>query len=90
MKLVWRHSAELQLRSQLAFIRKVSPLAAKRMRNRIKLRLARLQHSPKAGHLTEIPGVRELIIAHTPYVAVYELSADTITILQFFHTSQDR
>ncbi len=90
MRLVWRHSAELQLRSQLAFIRNVSPRAAMRMRNRIKERLARLSHAPRSGHLTDIPGIRELIISQTPYVVVYELSADTITILQFFHSSQDR
>jgi toxin ParE1/3/4 len=35
-------------------------------------------------------GVRELVIAGTPYVAVYQVANDTVTVLQFLHTSQDR
>ena len=57
---------------------------------RIMQRLARLKHAPLTGRPSLDDGVRELIIAGTPYVAVYEVNADAITILQFFHTSQDR
>jgi plasmid stabilization system protein ParE len=53
MKLVWRHSAELQLRAQLQFIKAANPQAELRVRRRIQQRLV-------------------------------------ITILQFFHMSQDR
>jgi toxin ParE1/3/4 len=60
------------------------------MRGRIKQRLYRLKHAPLSGRPSRGAGVRELIISGTPYVAVYVVGSDAITILQFFHTSQDR
>lgn len=90
MKLLWRHRAELQLRAQFQYLQGVSPQAAKRMRLRIKQRLARLKRAPLTGRPSRAEGVRELVIAGTPYVAIYEVSAGIITVLQFFHVSQDR
>ncbi len=90
MKLVWRHGAELQLRAQLNFLKDVSPQGAKRMRARIKQRLARLKHAPFSGRPSRRTGIRELIISGTPYVAVYEVGHDAITVLQFFHGSEER
>lgn len=60
------------------------------MRARIRQRLARLRHAPLTGRPSRLPGVRELVITGTPYIAVYEVVGDTITILQFFHGRQDR
>jgi plasmid stabilization system protein ParE len=90
VKLVWRQSAEEQLRSQLTYLKGVNPHAAKRMRARIKQRLGRLKQAPYTGRPSRRAGIRELAITGTPYVAVYEVVVTTITILQFFHASQDR
>jgi toxin ParE1/3/4 len=90
VKLVWRHRAELQLRSQLEYLKGVSPLAESRMRARIEQRIARLKRAPMTGRPSRAEGVRELVIAGTPYVAVYQVANDTVTVLQFLHTSQDR
>jgi len=90
MKLLWRRRAEEQLRAQLQYLRAVNRHAARRMRNRIKQRLTRLTRAPFTGRPSERADVRELVIAGTPYVAVYQVADDAITILQFFHTSQDR
>jgi toxin ParE1/3/4 len=87
MNLLWRHSAEIQ---QLQYLKNISPQAAKRMRARIKQRLARLKHAPLTGRPSRGEDVRELIIAGTPYVVVYEVHAEVIAILQFFHMSQNR
>jgi toxin ParE1/3/4 len=72
MKLFWRRRAEQQLRAQLQFLEDVNPRAAKRMRMRIRERLTRLKRAPLTGRPSRAEGVRELIIAGTPYVAVYE------------------
>jgi toxin ParE1/3/4 len=90
MKLFWRRRAEQQLRAQLQFLEDVNPRAAKRMRMRIRERLTRLKRAPLTGRPSRAEGVRELIIAGTPYVAVYEVGADAITIISFFHASQNR
>lgn len=60
------------------------------MRARIKQRLSRLKGAPLTGRPSMEEGVHELVIAGTPYVAVYTVSAGVITILLFFHVSQDR
>jgi toxin ParE1/3/4 len=52
--------------------------------------LAQLLDAPFTGRPTRVSGVRELVIAATPYVAVYRVEADTIVILNLFHTSQNR
>jgi plasmid stabilization system protein ParE len=90
VNLVWRVRAEQQLRSQLAFLRKKNPHAAKRMRTRIKLRITRLRSAPFTGRPSRRHGIRELVIVGTPYIAVYQVSDDTITILEFFHASEER
>lgn len=90
MKLVWRHSAELQLRAQLQFIKAANPQAELRVRRRIQQRLMRLRRAPLTGRPTPAENVRELVIVRTPYVAVYLVKDGVITILQFFHMSQDR
>jgi toxin ParE1/3/4 len=59
------------------------------MRARIEQRIARLKRAPMIGP-SRAEGVRELVIAGTPYVAVYQVANDTVTVLQFLHTSQDR
>lgn len=91
MKVVWRQRAEQQLRAQLDYLKGVSPQAEKRMRQRIKQRLGRLRYAPLTGRPSHLPSVRELLIAGTPYVAIYQVSdKDTITILLFFYCSEDR
>ncbi len=89
MKLLWRRRAELELKSQLDYLRNVSPQGERRMRERIKQRLARLKRFPRTGRPSE-DGLYELVIAGTPYLAVYEVDADTITILGFFHGKENR
>jgi toxin ParE1/3/4 len=90
MKVVWRHRAELQLRAQLAYLKRVNLHAARRMAARIKQRVGRLKQFPRSGRPSGEPGVRELVISGTPYVAVYLIDDGAITILRFFHMSQDR
>ncbi len=90
MRLRWRLRASRQIRAQLEYLRKANPGAMKRMRDRVKQRLSRLVRFPKTGRPTDEPTVYELVIAGTPFVAVYQLDADTITILGLFHASQAR
>ncbi len=34
-------------------------------------------------------GTRELVVARTPFLVVYRVEADVITILRLFHGAQD-
>jgi toxin ParE1/3/4 len=90
MKLRWRLRAERQFKSQLEYLRKANPVAMKRMRARVKQRLSRPLQFPETGRPTKDSSVYELVIAGTPFIAVYQIEDDAITILGLFHTSQNR
>ena len=90
MKIVWRRRAEHAFLQQLDFVRARNQRAAERLQVAVENRMELLALYPEMGTLSRNPSVRELIIARTPYVAVYQIDGDVITILQFFHTSQDR
>lgn len=90
MRIVWRQRAEQQLQHQLEYLRVRNPSAADRVRERVHLRVARLAEFPESGRPSRRAPVRELIITGTPFVAIYVASADQITVLRFFHMSQNR
>ena len=66
------------------------PKAAKRLANKIRDAVLRLQAHPHSGRLVpEFPGggYREVIV--TPYRVVYELSGDKVVILRVWHGRRD-
>lgn len=90
MKIVWRRRAEQQLQDQLAYIRKRNRRAAERMQDRVDQHLSKLGRFPYLGRPSRDPGARELVIGGTPFIAVYQVDERAVTILRFFHGSQQR
>lgn len=90
MKLVWRKRAETAFLDQIAYVKAANPGAAVKLAGIVDRRIALLQRHPEMGRPSRRVGVRELVIADTPYIAVYTVQSDTITILQFFHARQNR
>jgi toxin ParE1/3/4 len=90
VRIVWRWRAERELARQLAHLATENPFASERMRDRIEERVTALVQFPNAGRPSRREGVRELVISGTPYLAIYRVRGDTIEIVRFFHTSQDR
>ena len=90
MKIVWRKRAEAAYLAQLGYVRDRNAKAARRMQKIVEHRLELLSRHPEMGRPSARPNVRELVFSDTPYVAVYRVESAEITILQFFHTSQNR
>ncbi len=88
--IVWRARAEHELCGQLDFIKARSPAAAKRMRDRIERCIGQLEQFPNCGRPSREAGTRELVIGGTPFIAVYLVRGDVVTILRFFHGYQKR
>jgi toxin ParE1/3/4 len=49
----------------------------------------RLCDFPEIGHPGRLPGTREWRVASLPYLLVYQVSADTVTIIAVFHGARD-
>lgn len=44
---------------------------------------------PRIGHPGRLPATRELSVVSLPYVIVYEVDVETVTILAVFHGAHD-
>lgn len=90
MKIVWRKRAQAAYLKQIAYIKAENKQAAERLQGVVEYRLDLLSHHPEMGRPSRRPNARELVFSSTPYAAVYQIADQTITILQFFHTRQNR
>jgi toxin ParE1/3/4 len=48
-----------------------------------------LDQMPERGRPGELAGTRELVLAGTPYILVYEIEASIVQILRVRHAAQD-
>jgi toxin ParE1/3/4 len=51
--------------------------------------LQALRRHPHSGRPGTKEGTRELVIANSPYLAVYRVTADAVEILRIYHGAQD-
>lgn len=47
-----------------------------------------LMRFPLSGRLGRVPGTRELVIHHTPYIAVYAVDDSVVRVLRVIHGAQ--
>ena len=85
MTLKWGPFALSDREDIFDYIAADSPRAAAKVDDRIEAEVDRLLTAPKIGRPGRIPGTREMVIAHTPYIAAYRVERDTITVLRVLH-----
>lgn len=66
-----------------------NPAAAQRVYRDIVNTAQRLLEFPALGRPGRHPDTRELSLPDLPYLIVYEVRTDAVTILAVFHTSRD-
>jgi plasmid stabilization system protein ParE len=44
---------------------------------------------PMSGRAGRVPGTRELVISHTPFIAAYTVVKDRIVILAIYHGARE-
>ncbi len=90
MKLRYTRLAHEDLATLFAFIAKDDALAAQKVGRAIRAGIARLIQFPSYGRTGDVEGTRQFVVADTPYIVVYEIEDETITILRVYHAAQDR
>jgi addiction module RelE/StbE family toxin len=73
---------------QLSYLAERNPDAAARISIVIDRAVERLASHPALGRSGRIASTRELVIAGTPYIAVYQITSETVTILRLLHEAQ--
>ena len=43
---------------------------------------------PGSGRAGRVPGTKELVVPHTPYIVPYRVKDDTVQILRIYHASR--
>ncbi|HEX7758991.1 MAG TPA: type II toxin-antitoxin system RelE/ParE family toxin [Caulobacteraceae bacterium] len=85
MKLRWsRHAFDDRI-AIFDYIKADSPRAAMAIDERIDARAEGLSDFPESGRPGRAIGTRELVVTGTPYIIIYQLTADAVRILRIVH-----
>jgi toxin ParE1/3/4 len=82
MRIAFLGSTKSDLRWFRRYYEEVFPQGAARARAHYRLAKRLLRDNPQSGRPTGQPGMRELLIARTPFSFVYRLKAGTIEIVR--------
>jgi toxin ParE1/3/4 len=88
MNIAWTRRAILNLHHVREFIRQENPAAAEKVGARLEKAASGLARFPESGRAGKVPGTRELVIPGLPYLLIYQVSGDTVTILRVLHDKQ--
>ncbi|MBI1948396.1 MAG: type II toxin-antitoxin system RelE/ParE family toxin [Deltaproteobacteria bacterium] len=90
MRLRWSKEARADLIEARRFVAENNPRAASRLAARIVDAVEHLERNPQMGRAGFLPGTRELVVATTPYIVIYEVLPDQVSILGVVHGRRDR
>jgi len=90
LQVQWTNKAKKRLEEIEAYLAQESPTAAKKViLTIIKKTATQLSKYPDSGKPGRLMGTRELLFSDTPYLVVYTVRNNIITILTLFHTAQN-
>jgi toxin ParE1/3/4 len=89
MRLVFAEPAGRDLDSIIDYIALDNPRPAEKVYRAIRTAAERLSRFPEMGRPGRLPGTREFPVSSLPYLLVYEVGAEVLTILAVFHTARD-
>lgn len=84
----WLDEASDKRYDQLDYIAQENPIAAIRLDEEIEVQTEALAQNPEIGRVGRVDGTRELVIARTPFLAVYRILSGRIEITNLLHQSQ--
>lgn len=88
MRVRWLKGALLDLDAAEAYIAQDDPRAATEVVLRIVRAVSVLKDQPGSGRAGRVPGTKELVVPHTPYIVPYRVKDDTVQILRVYHASR--
>jgi len=90
VEIVWSALARSRLREIRAFVARDKPEAAEWLATRIVAMVEALRNHPRLGRVGAESGIRELVIGSTPYIVLYRVDGERITISTIWHAAQRR
>ena len=90
VEIVWSALARARLQEIRAYVALDNPRAAERLAIRIVALVELLRSHPYLGRAGVEPGIRELVIASTPYIVLYRIQGRRVTINTIWHSAQHR
>ena len=90
VEIVWSALARTRLREIRDYVARDKPEAASRLAIRIVALVELLRTHPHMGRAGAEPGIRELVIAGTPYIVLYRVQGRRVTINTIWHAAQPR
>lgn len=89
MRVTYASAARRDLDAIIDYISLEDRAAAERVFYAISDSVSRLGDYPNIGHVGRVPNTRELSVTGLPYIVVYEVSAEAVTVLAIFHGARD-
>lgn len=89
MRVAYASAARRDLDAIIDYISLEDRAAAERVFYAISDSVSRLGDYPNLGHVGRVPDTRELSVTGLPYIVVYEVSAEVVTVLAVFHGARD-
>ncbi len=88
VEIAWSPLARARLDEIRAYVALENPEAAERLATRIVAVVEALRDYPYLGRAGAEPGIRELVIAGTPYIVHYRVRGKRVTIGTIWHGAQ--
>jgi len=85
MNVVWSAAAVMQLQESIDYIQRESPDGAISTRRRILETVRQVGQMPRCGRIGRVEGTREAAVPRSPYVVVYQLTAQAVEVLGIWH-----
>jgi toxin ParE1/3/4 len=85
VEIVWSPLARTRLQEIRAYAALDKPEAAARLATRIVAIVEALREHPYLGRAGAEPGIRELVIGGTPYIVIYRIEGEHVTISTIWH-----
>jgi toxin ParE1/3/4 len=89
MRVVFARAARRDLDSIIDYIALDNPAAAEKVFRAIIATTKRLAAFPDMGRPGRLPDTRELTVKGLPYLIVYQVGGDAVTVLAVFHGARD-
>ena len=88
MQVEWLRCALRNLEREATYIARDNPQAAAAFVMEADESTRLLTRHPDMGRPGRVPGTRELVLPHFPYIIPYRVKAQRVEILRVFHTSR--
>lgn len=88
MQVKWLRSALRNLEQEAAYIAQGNPQAAAALVTEADESTRLLGRHPDMGRAGRLPGTRELVLPHFPYILPYRVKEQRVEILRMFHTAR--